>query len=89
MNSKTFSQRFNRELSALGFPEEFSEKRKAVSKVFGITSHLAYSLIFGHAVPAVELLDKIAKVLEVCPLWLGGASDKKRAYSDREVAEPV
>jgi hypothetical protein len=87
MNSKTFSQRFNRELAMLGFPEEFAEKRKAVSKVFGITGHLAYSFIFGHALPAKELLDKIAKILEVCPLWLGGASDKKKNYTGHETAD--
>lgn len=89
MNSKTFSQRFNRELASLGFPEEFAEKRKAVSKVFGITGHLAYSLIFGHALPAKELLEKIAKILEVCPQWLGGASDKKKNYSGSEAVETV
>ncbi|MDR3442008.1 MAG: hypothetical protein P4L65_03215 [Legionella sp.] len=87
MNSKVFSQRFNRELATLGFPEELTEKTKAVSKVFGISRHLANSLIFGHVLPAHNQLDKIAEILEVCPQWLGGATDKKKAYPVRETAD--
>lgn len=87
MNSKVFSQRFNRELAALGFPEELSEKTKAVSKVFGISRHLANSLIFGHILPEQEQLDKIASILEVCPQWLSGLTDRKKAYSSRETAD--
>ncbi len=87
MNSKVFSQRFNRELASLGFPEELSEKIKAVSKVFDVSRHLANSFIFGHILPAEEQLDKIASILEVCPQWLGGATDRKKTYSSREIAE--
>lgn len=83
MNSKVFSQRFNRELAALGFPEELAEKIKAVSKVFDISRHLANSLIFGHVLPENEQLDKIAAILEVSPQWLGGATDRRK----RETAE--
>lgn len=87
MNSKVFSQRFNRELSMLGFPEDLTEKIKAVSKVFGISRHLANSLIFGHLLPEKEQLHKIAAILEVCPQWLSGATDRKKAYQSVEVAE--
>ena len=87
MNSKVFSQRFNRELSLLGFPEELAEKTKAVSKVFGVTRHMANALIFGHIMPSDEQIDSIARVLEVCPKWLSGKSDIKRAYSVRETVE--
>lgn len=89
MNSKVFSQRFNRELALLGFPEELMEKTKAVSKVFGITRHLANSLIFGHVLPTVEQLDKISEILEVCPQWLSGVTDRKKAYPIRELADSV
>lgn len=88
MNSKVFSQRFNRELATLGFPEELSEKVKAVSKVFGITRHLANAFIFGQMLPTHEQLDKISEILEVCPHWLGGATDKKKAYL-RDTADNV
>ncbi|PJD93100.1 MAG: hypothetical protein CK426_00130 [Legionella sp.] len=89
MNSKVFSQRFNRELTSLGFPEELMEKTKAVAKVFGITRHLANSLIFGHALPNAEQLDKISRILEVCPRWLSGATDRKKAYAEQETADSV
>jgi hypothetical protein len=87
MNSKVFSQRFNRELATLGFPEELTEKIKAVSKVFDVSRHSANSFIFGHALPEYEQLDKIASILEVCPQWLGGATDKKKQYISRETAD--
>lgn len=89
MNSKVFSQRFNRELASLGFPEELTEKTKAVSKVFGVSRHLANSLIFGHILPGDDQLNKIAEILEVCPQWLGGASDRKRTYLNRETADSI
>jgi hypothetical protein len=84
MNSKVFSQRFNRELSLLGFPEDVGEKTKAVVKVFGVTRHLANAMIFGHLTPALDQLDKIAQTLEVCPQWLAGDTDKKKAYPEKE-----
>ena len=87
MNSKVFSQRFNRELSLLGFPEDLTEKTKAVAKVFNVTRHLANAMIFGYTLPPEDQLDKIAQVLEVCPLWLGGQTDRKKAYSGREKVE--
>jgi hypothetical protein len=89
MNSKVFSQRFNRELATLGFPEDLAEKTKAVSKVFNITRHLANSLIFGHVLPNDEQLDTIAEVLEVCPQWLSGATERRKAYAGRETADSV
>lgn len=87
MNNKVFSQRFNRELSLLGFPEDLLEKTKAVSKVFGVTRHLANAMLFGHLLPSAAQLDKIAEVLEVCPQWLSGATDRKKAYQSRETEE--
>lgn len=84
MNSKVFSQRFNRELSLLGFPEELTEKTKAVIKVFGVTRHLANAMIFGNLLPSCDQLKKIAGILEVCPQWLSGANEKKKAYTEEE-----
>lgn len=87
MNKKVFSQRFNRELSSIGLPEELSDKVKAVAKVFGVSRHLANAMIFGHLVPNHEQLDRIACVLEVCPNWLSGMSDRKKVYSARVAEE--
>jgi len=89
VNSKVFSQRFNRELALLGFPEELAEKTKAVAKVFGVTRHLANAMIFGHLLPNPEQLDKIAEILEVCPQWLGGATDRKKTYPGKETVDSV
>lgn len=87
MNSKVFSQRFNRELATIGFPEDLTEKTKAVSKVFGVNRHSANSMIFGHLLPEKNQLEKIAEILDVCPLWLSGETDRKKAYAGRETIE--
>ena len=86
MNMKVFSQRFNRELALLDFPQELTERIKAVSKVFGVTRHLANGMIFGNLLPNKDEIDKIARVLEVCPHWLGGLSERKKAYPERAEA---
>ncbi len=83
MNAKVFSQRFNRELATLGLPEELHDKTKAVAKVFGVTRHMANAMIFGHLTPNEEQLDNIASILEVCPKWLSGATDRKKGYSPK------
>lgn len=88
MNTKLFSQRFNRELAMIGFPEELSEKMKAITKVFQVNQHMATSLIFGHSLPSPQLLDRIASILEVCPQWLSGQTDKKRPYH-RQTEETI
>lgn len=89
MNSKVFSQRFNRELSLLGFPEDLAEKTKAVAKVFGVTRHLANAMIFGNMLPPDDELNKIADILEVCPLWLSGQTEKKKTAATRETVGDV
>jgi hypothetical protein len=73
-------------LSMLGLPDDLSEKTKAVSKVFGVTRHLAHAMIFGQSLPTESQLDKIAQILEVCPQWLGGTTSRRKAYPERETA---
>jgi len=87
MNSKTFSQRFNRELSINGFPDDLTEKTKAVAKVFGVSRHLANAMLFGYSLPNLEQLDRIAAILEVCPLWLCGQTERRKAYSKEALSE--
>lgn len=87
MNSKTFSQRFNRELSLLGFPDDLTEKTKAVAKVFGVSRHLANAMLFGYNLPNVEQLNRIAEILEVCPLWLSGQAERRKAFSKDVILE--
>lgn len=79
MNSKLFAQRFNRELASLDFPEDLTEKIKAVAKVFGVTRHMANAMIFGQIFPSEELLNSIAQTLEVCPEWLSGKTERRKS----------
>mgnify|MGYP003125663431 CR=1 FL=1 len=89
MNSKIFSQRFNRELSTLGLPDDLNEKIKAISKVFSVTQHLAHAMIFGQTSPSPETLDRIAQIFEVCPRWLSGETSRRKAYPERVTAEKI
>ena len=87
MNIKVFSQRFNRELTLMDLPDDLSEKTKAVAKVFSVTRHMANAMIFGHMLPPKEQLDRIAEILDVCPHWLSGETEKRKAYSGRETVD--
>jgi hypothetical protein len=82
MNSKIFAQRFNRELASLDFPEDLSEKVKAVSKVFNVSRHMANAMIFGQILPSEDDLNKIAQVMEVCPKWLSGKTERRKSTED-------
>ncbi len=85
MNTKVFSQRFNRELSFMDLPDDLTEKTKAIAKVFSVTRHMANAMIFGNMIPPDNQLEKIAEILDVCPEWLSGKTDKRKAYSGREM----
>jgi len=87
MNTKIFSQRFNRELSMMGLPDDLNDKIKAVSKVFSVTRHLANAMIFGQSSPSPEVLDNIARILEVCPQWLSGETSRRKGYPERMTSE--
>lgn len=87
MNSKVFAQRFNREIALMGLPDNLNEKTKAVAKVFGVTRHLANAMIFGHAVLSEAQMDKIGQILEVCPKWLSGETERRKTYTPKETTE--
>ena len=86
MNVKVFSQRFNRELCSMELPEDLSEKTKAISKIFLVTRHMANAMIFGNIVPSQEQLLRIAEILDVCPRWLSGETNKRKAFMEKETA---
>lgn len=86
MNVKVFAQRFNRELYSMDLPDDLTEKTKAISKVFLVTRHMANAMIFGNLVPPRDQLERIAEILDVCPKWLSGESDKRKSYAEREVS---
>lgn len=87
MKNKVFSERFNRKLTLLDLPDDPSDKLKAVAKVFGVSRHLANAMILGHLSPSDVELNRIAEILEVCPQWLSGNSDKEKAFSRRDSVE--
>lgn len=84
MNVKVFSQRFNRELYTMELPDDLAEKTKAIAKVFSVTRHMANAMIFGNIVPPQEQLERIAQILDVCPKWLSGETDKRKSFAERE-----
>ncbi|PJD92860.1 MAG: hypothetical protein CK424_04620 [Legionella sp.] len=86
-HTKVFSQRFNRELTGMDLPDDLNDKIKAIAKVFTVTRHMANAMIFGHMLPPEDQLDRIAEVLDVCPNWLSGKIDKRKAYAGRETIE--
>lgn len=85
MNAKQFSQRFNQEIRSLGLPDDLTDKTKAIAKVFGITRHMANSILFGHTMPELEDIDRIACTLEVCPMWLCGRGERRKSYSPMSI----
>ena len=89
MNMKVFSQRFNRELYSMELPEDLIEKTKAISKIFRVTRHMANDMLFGNTIPPKDDLERIAEILDVCPEWLSGAVDTRKAYSSREAVESL
>jgi len=89
MNRKIFSERFNRELALMGFPDDVADKTQAIVKTFRVTSYLANGMIFGHLIPSEPQLSKISAALDVSVDWLCGVTDKKKAYTPVETLEPV
>lgn len=87
MNTKVFSQRFNRELTFMDLPDDLAEKTKAIAKIFSVTRHMANAMIFGNMIPPANQLEKIAEILDVCPNWLSGQTDKRKTYTSREATQ--
>ena len=85
MNGKVFTQRFNRELAALDFPTDIKEKVIAVNKVFGLKKQIANDMIFGYIFPTSNQLLHIARILDVCPAWLCGDTERKRTFPEKEL----
>lgn len=87
MNRKMFAQRFDRELTLLGFPEDLTEKTKAIAKVFGVNRYLANAMLYGMVAPTESQLIDIAKILDVCPKWLSGITDRKKSFPCEDALE--
>jgi len=75
MLNKRFSERLNKELDAIGVPEESSERIAILSKLVKIPKFKAEALLNGHTSPDEMLLKVIAEELEVSANWLVGKDE--------------
>lgn len=69
MKAKEFSKRIRAELSAAGFPANDKERKKAFAKVFKVPRHMASSVLDGYIMPKDELLEDIARELQLADDW--------------------
>lgn len=78
MNAKSFKEKLQSELNALGFPVDEYERKRAFAKVFNLSKHTASSILNGMMLPDRATLEKIAVELDVSFSWLLGDSEVKR-----------
>lgn len=72
MTNKIFSERLNKELDNIGVPIREDERIDAIAIMFKLPKFKAHAIIDGITLPDDELLQAIAKELEVDPDWLIG-----------------
>lgn len=65
MDIKYFADRLNRELTSAGFPKHITDRARAFSKTFKISSYQANSILLGQMLPSDTLLDALSNELEV------------------------
>lgn len=72
LTAKQFSERLNSCLDDTGAPANTRERAVILSKVLDIPKQQAFSLLEGHQLPDLEMLQLIANEFEVDPKWLSG-----------------
>ncbi len=75
MAFKIFAERLNQELDNMGVPQHDDERVEAFRRLIDTQKFKAASILHGEIMPSPEILDKIAKVLEVDIDWLVGKND--------------
>lgn len=80
MLNKRFSERLNKALDNIEVPEETSERIAILSKLIKVPKFKAEALLSGIANPDTELLNALARELEVNVDWLVGKSDDKSGH---------
>ena len=78
MSMKIFKERLAKELNVIGFPTDTEERKKAFSKVFGLSKHTTSSILNGMLLPDKSTLEKISEELEVSVGWLLGETNVKK-----------
>ncbi len=72
MTFKAFAERLNQELDNMGVPQHNDERVEAFRRLIDTQKFKAASILHGEIMPSPEVLDKIAKILEVDIDWLVG-----------------
>lgn len=75
MAFKIFSERLNQELDSMGVPQHDDERVEAFRRLIDTQKFKAASILHGEIMPSREVLDKIAKILEVDIEWLVGNTE--------------
>ncbi|MDP3560604.1 MAG: hypothetical protein Q8R83_00275 [Legionellaceae bacterium] len=77
MTNRTFSERLNNELNAIGMPEHFNERVETFSKTFKTPRFKSEGILNGNIRPDDDLLKLLSQELEVNVSWLLGEDKSK------------
>ncbi len=77
MAFKIFAERLNQELDNMGVPQHDDERIEAFRRLIDTQKFKAASILHGEIMPSTEILDKIARVLEVDIDWLVGKNNSE------------
>lgn len=80
MTNKIFSERLNAELDNIGLPQHESERIEAFAKLIKAPRFKAESILHGQLVPNHEMMETIAKELEVSVDWLLGKTNHEGSH---------
>ncbi len=75
MNTRMFAERLNQGLDEIGVPTLLSERIDVFSKLLDVPKFKAEAILNGRFIIDHEILEQIAKELEVSPDWLLGEED--------------
>lgn len=75
MKLRVFAERLNQGLDDIGVPVVISERIDVFSKLINLPRFKAEALLNGKLMADPELIQHIAKELEVTPEWLLGEDD--------------
>jgi hypothetical protein len=77
MTNKLFSERLNKELDSIDFPENHEQRIEALSKLIKVHRFTADSLLRGSSRPDKTILNLLAEEFEVNPDWLLRESEER------------
>lgn len=75
MNTRMFAERLNQGLDEIGVPSLLSERIDVFSKLLDVPKFKAEAILNGRFSINHEILEQIARELEVSPDWLSGEEE--------------